>query len=295
MPSPDPSPSFTWNAADYHKSSPAQALWAQELIQKLGLSGHSRVLDIGCGDGKITQEIARRLPEGNVTGVDSSPDMIRFACDHFLPGEYRNLSFLQTDARELPFTEEFDVVFSNAALHWITDHKPVLAGIARSLCPDGRMLIQMGGKGNAAQAFEALDSLLKKPEWDQYFRSFSFTYGFFDPAEYRNWLTGAGLEPCRVELIRKDMTYTSREDFAAWFRTTWLPWLAQVPEHARSGFIEAFVDEYLVMYPADTGGTIHIGMVRLEAEAKKYRKAGSALPPKTAPPFGRPSCTLSVP
>ena len=137
----DPSPSFTWNAADYHKSSPAQALWAKELIAKLELFGNERVLDIGCGDGKVTAEIARNLPAGNVTGVDSSPEMIRFACDHFPRSEYRNLSFILGDARALPFSEEFDVVFSNAALHWIPDHKPLLAGIAKSLHPKGKLLI----------------------------------------------------------------------------------------------------------------------------------------------------------
>jgi len=266
---PNCSPSFTWNAADYHKSSPAQALWAKELIAKLGLAGDSRVLDIGCGDGKITAEIARQLPEGKVTGVDSSPDMVRFAREHFLPGEYRNLAFMEADARALPLSEEFDVVFSNAALHWICDHKPVLAGIARSLRPGGKMLIQMGGKGNAAQAFEALDALLEKPAWSQYFSGFSFTFGFFDPAEYREWLIESGLEPCRVELIHKDMTYASRQDFAAWIRTTWLPWLARLPEYARSGFIGSLVDEYLKNYPAGADGIIHIRMVRLEAEARK--------------------------
>jgi trans-aconitate methyltransferase len=65
------------------------------------------------------------------------------------------------------------------------------------------------------------------------------------------------------------MTYSSREDFAAWIRTTWLPWMARLPESQRSGFIEAVMDEYLSRYPADADGTIHISMVRLEAEAKK--------------------------
>lgn len=266
---PPPCPSFCWNAADYHRSSPAQALWAQELIAKIGPSGNLPVLDIGCGDGKITAEIARNLPEGKVTGVDSSEGMIRFAREHFLPGEYRNLSFMEADARALPFFEEFDLVFSNAALHWITDHRPVLAGISRSLRPGGRMLVQMGGKGNAAQAFAALESLLAEPDWDRYFRGFSFTFGFFGAEEYREWLIASGLEPVRVELIPKDMTYTSRQDFAAWIRTTWLPWLAHLPEHARPGFINALVDKYLGMYPADAGEIIHIRMVRLEAEARK--------------------------
>jgi len=267
----NPPMTFTWNAADYNKSSPAQQLWAKELIAKLRLSKNSRVLDIGCGDGKVTAEIASQIPKGSVLGVDNSQEMIRFANEHFPPDKYQNLSFMQADAGALPFSDEFDVVFSNAALHWITDHRPVLAGIARSLRPEGRILIQMGGKGNADQAFEALDSLLKKPAWGQYFSGFSFTFGFFDPVEYRTWLIEAGFEPCRVELIPKDMTYATRENFAAWIRTTWLPWLAWLPEHSRPGFIEALIDEYLLKFPADAGGTIHIRMVRLEAEAKKIR------------------------
>jgi trans-aconitate 2-methyltransferase len=265
----NPSVPFTWNAADYHKSSPTQQQWAKELIAKLGLSGNEQVLDIGCGDGKVTAEIARNLPGGNVTGVDSSPEMIRFAHDHFPRSEYRNLSFILGDAQALPFSEEFDVIFSNAALHWIPDHKPVLAGIAKSLRPHGKMLIQMGGKGNAEQILGVGDVVQETPEWVQYFSGFSFTYGFFDNAEYREWLIESGFEPCRVELIEKDMTYSSRQDLGAWIRTTWLPRLARLPESKQSGFIEAIMDEYLKRYPADPDGTIHIHMVRLEAEAKK--------------------------
>jgi trans-aconitate methyltransferase len=66
------------------------------------------------------------------------------------------------DARSLPFTEEFNIAFSNAALHWITDHRPVLAGIERALCPGGILLIQMGGKGNADQVLCVLDILVEK-------------------------------------------------------------------------------------------------------------------------------------
>ncbi|MCK9581799.1 MAG: methyltransferase domain-containing protein [Methanoregula sp.] len=265
----DPPVPFAWNAADYHKSSPAQHQWAKELIAKLGLEGNERVLDIGCGDGKITAGIARSLPGGTVTGVDNSPEMIRFANDHFPRSEYPNISFYQVDARALPFAEEFDVIFSNAALHWIPDHKPVLAGIVKSLRPNGKMLIQMGGKGNAEQILWMGDVVIKKPAWEQYFIGFSFTFGFFDNAEYREWLIESGFEQCRVELIPKDMTYASREDCAAWIRTTWLPWLARLPESKHSAFIEAIIDEYLKKYPADRNAMIHIPMVRLEAEARK--------------------------
>lgn len=269
MASPDPLPSFTWNPADYHKSSPAQQLWAQELIGKLRLSGQERVIDIGCGDGKVTAAIAASVPQGTVTGIDSSMDMIRFAREHFPSRIHRNLTFIRMDANQITFFEEFDVVFSNAALHWIPNHRPVLAGIAHCLRPGGRVVIQMGGKGNADQVFSVLDELLEKQRWRQYFRGFSFTYGFFGPAEYRRWLADAGLEPIRVELIPKDMVYPNREDFAGWIRTTWLPWMMRLPEGEKPVFVNALIDAYLTTYPADAKGAIHIGMVRLEAEAKK--------------------------
>ncbi len=266
---PDPSQSFTWNAADYSKSSPAQQQWAQELLEKLRLSGSEQVLDIGCGDGRVTAAIAACVPAGSVTGIDSSAEMIRFAQEHYPRSTHKNLTFVHMDACRLELFNKFDVVFSNAALHWIPDHKPVLAGIARSLRPGGRILVQMGGRGNAAQVFEALTVLLENPRWAGYFDGFSFTFGFFGPEEYRQWMADAGLEPVRADLIPKDMVYPDREAFAAWIRTTWLPWMARLPEREQPVFIRDFIDKYLSANPADTDGMIHIGMVRLEAEAIK--------------------------
>ena len=272
-----PSSSFTWNPADYQKSSPSQKLWARELIDKLQISGNEQVIDIGCGDGSVTAVIASRVPKGAVTGIDNSKEMIRFAKKQFPARLYPNLSFACIDARSLPFTEEFDIAFSNAALHWITDHRLVLAGIERALCPGGTLLIQMGGKGNADQVFCVLDILVEKRRWRRYFEEFSFTYGFFGPEEYREWLEDAGLEPIRAELIPKDMSYQKREDFAGWIRTTWLPWMSQLPEREKPAFINACIDEYLEMFPADPDGSIHIGMVRLEIVAKKGKNLPARL------------------
>ncbi len=277
MVSPEPSTSFTWNAADYSKNSPSQQLWARELIEKLEFSGNERVIDIGCGDGSVTAAIASRVPQGAVTGIDNSNEMIRFAKKQFPARFHPNLSFICMDARNLTFSEEFDVAFSSATLHWIVDHRPVLSGIAHALRPGGRVLIQMGGKGNADQVFCVLEVLSDKQRWRGYFEEFSFTYGFFGPEEYRPWLEDAGLDPVRVELIPKDMSYRKREDFAGWIRTTWLPWMSQLPEREKPAFINACIDEYLRMYPADPDGSIHIRMVRLEVVAEKSKKQPGTL------------------
>jgi trans-aconitate 2-methyltransferase len=94
---------------------------AQEVLSQLNLKGTERVLDVGCGNGKVTAEIASHLPQGAVLGVDSSADMIAFALSHFGPALRPNLRFQTADARRLPFREEFDLVVSFNALHWIRE------------------------------------------------------------------------------------------------------------------------------------------------------------------------------
>lgn len=106
---------YKWDAKDYAKNSTAQFDWANELIDKLTLCGEEHVLDVGCGDGKVSAALSRRLSAGSVLGIDSSEQMVALAGDNFPQNEYGNLSFAQADARALVFDGRFDVVFSNAA------------------------------------------------------------------------------------------------------------------------------------------------------------------------------------
>jgi trans-aconitate 2-methyltransferase len=260
---------FVWDAKDYAKHSSTQQTWARELISKLNLNGHESVLDVGCGDGKITAEIVGYVPDGAVVGVDSSKEMIELAREGFTQDKYPNLSFQVTDARYLPFQERFDVVFSNAALHWIKDHRPVIAGIQKSLKPGGRILLQMGGKGNAESILSVLEEMMSENEWCQYFSDFAFSYGFYDPEEYTVWIREAGLNPIRVELIPKTMSYDKRDSLTGWVRTTWLPYTERVPDQRREEFITRLIDKYIEKYPLDREGKIHINMMRLEVEAIK--------------------------
>ena len=268
---------YQWNANDYAGHSAPQQQWAQALMAKLALHGHEAVLDVGCGDGKITAAIARRLPEGSVVGLDSSADMVAFAEGHYPPEAYPNLRFVHADARRLDslddFDEAFDVVFSNAALHWILDHRPVLRGIHRSLRAGGIALLQMGGTGNAAGLLRVLEAVMGTPRWRRYFAAFSFPYGFYGPEAYRRWLAEAGLHARRAVLLPKDMTHRGRDGLTGWIRTAWLPYTEQVPATDRSDFVLEVVDAYLEAYPLDANGIAHVRMMRLEVEAvKPYAK-----------------------
>jgi trans-aconitate methyltransferase len=169
--------------------------------------------------------------------------MVRFARDRF-KDRFPSLSFEQADAAALRFDNEFDVIFSNAALHWVQDHVSVVQGIARALRPGGRVLLSMGGQGNVAEVIAAVQELIQQPTWAHYFKDWFFTYAFHPPKHYQEWLTGAGLEPVRLELVPKDMVHTP-EKFTAWIRTTWLRYTQRVPEYLRDRFVAEFVARHL--------------------------------------------------
>jgi trans-aconitate 2-methyltransferase len=260
---------YAWNAEDYAKHSSPQYQWAKELIPKLKLSGNERLLDIGCGDGKITAVLAKSLPQGRIIGVDNSEDMINLARANFPSSTYPNLSFQVMDARVLSFECYFDRVFSNAALHWVIDHRPILQGVQRSLRNGGRLLFQMGEKGNAQDILSVLDELLPEQPWRKFFDDFTFPYGFYTPEEYRVWLREAHLKPERTELLQKDMRLQGKEGLAGWFRTTWLPYTERIPEALRNKFVREIVNRYVKKHPLDKAGMVHVEMARLEVEAAK--------------------------
>jgi trans-aconitate 2-methyltransferase len=260
---------YRWNPEDYSRHSAGQERWARELLSGLNLRPDDRVLDIGCGDGRITAELAQRVPLGRVVGVDLSADMIGYAASRFPAAEYPNLEFREADARALPFDAEFTVVYSNAALHWVRDHGPVLAGIARALRPGGRCRMEMGGRGSAAALIAAFERVLGEAAWRDDFKRFEWTFGFHDAESYRRWLREAGLSPERVQLIDKDMVHADREAFIGWLRTAWHPYTSTVPAERRGLFIDAVAERYLVGNPPDAAGRIHVAMVRLQVEAKR--------------------------
>jgi len=260
---------YQWNAIDYAKSSVIQQQWARELISKLKLKGNEKLLDIGSGDGKVTAEIAGCLSNGSVLGIDSSEAMIVLAQNNYSTDNFPNLRFQQGNASRLTFENEFNVVFSNATLHWILDQRPVLQGIYKSLTHGGKILLQMGGRGNAADVLAVFDTLIEINEWHDYFQGFTFPYGFYHAEEYRQWLCEAGFQENRIELIPKEAIHQDRTSFEAWIRTTWLPYTQRVPEEKRNTFITRLADEYLQQYSADENGRVHVHMMRLEVEAVK--------------------------
>ncbi len=253
-----------WNAKDYANNSSAQESWANELIEKLALKGNERLLDIGCGDGKITNSIANKLNSGQVVGIDRSKDMIELAKSQF---KRENLSFYIMDATKLSFEEKFDVVFSNAVLHWVKDHKAVLIQLKNNLHSKSKILFQMGGYGNAEDILKIVTLATQDNKWAKYFTSFVYPYNFCKIEDYEKWLPQSGYKAKRIELIPKDMVHENTDKLKGWLRTTWFPYTDQLPENERENFLTHIIEQYSQIHPVDSKGKTSVKMVRLEVEA----------------------------
>jgi len=251
----------TWDPQAYQQNGAFVHGLAGGVLEWLDAKPGEYILDLGCGDGQLSRRIVDA--GASVLGVDTSAEMIAAARERWVEAEHAS-------AEALPFSDGvFDAVFSNAALHWVDDHRAFLRGVAAVLKADGRLVVSCGGKGNAQDVFVALRPEMRLKRWRGFFRRIPKPYFFYSPADYEKWLPLFGFKTISVRLVPKDAVYAGRDKFVAWLRTTWLPYVQRVPENLREEFIAAVADRYLAKHPPDAEGKVHVRMVRLEIEAVK--------------------------
>jgi trans-aconitate methyltransferase len=174
-----------WDSELYQGSYSFVLRYGQDLLKVLDPKPDERIVDVGCGTGQLTADIAGSGAQ--VVGVDYSPDMIATARKN-----YPNLRFEVAEASRLPFADEFDAVFSNAVLHWVRDHLGATASIARALKPGGRFVFEMGGRGNIQQIWSAMVEALRAMGIQQPERLSPWYYA--SVGEYATLLESQGLE-----------------------------------------------------------------------------------------------------
>jgi len=253
-----------WDADAYHRSASAQTGWGREVHRRLALRGDEQVIDLGCGDGRLTAELAARVPRGRIIGIDADPDMVDFARRHH---PRQNVAYALGDAQRFSLGRGTDLVVSTACLHWVKDHAAVLGCCRRHLEPGGRIHFQMGGRGNCAGILAAAESVAGEPRWAPHLLPFSTPWRFQGPQAYRRLLPRCGFRVLRAVLLARDMVHDGPEGLRAWIRTTWMPVLARVPEALRTELVDAVVARYLERRPPDARGRTHVDVVRFEVEA----------------------------
>lgn len=242
-PNPEPEPMTEWNAQAYNRLSSLQDTMGAEVLSLLQLKGNERILDVGCGNGKTTAAIASRVPQGSVLGADASADMVAFANEHWT-ADHPNLQFAVADARHLPFKDEFDLVVSFNALHWIPDPALPLQGIRRALKPDGKAQLRMVAKGERRCIEDVIEETRKLPRWAGYFNSFRDPFMRLTPEQYAALAKEQGFRVLSVQLSDKAWDFGSRDAFLARMQVTMIEWVQRLPEAERTAFIKEALDLY---------------------------------------------------
>jgi trans-aconitate 2-methyltransferase len=222
--------SAKWDAALYDAKHAFVWERARGLLEWLAPRDGERILDIGCGTGQLSAEIA--LSGARVVGVDCSPEMVAEASKKFSA-----LQFEVFDARSLPFQEEFDAVFSNAALHWIPEAGPAVSGISRALKRGGRFVAEFGGKGNVQNVVAALEQGLTDLNIPA---AGANPWYYPSVAEYSTLLERHGLEVRQAILFDRPTELQDRElGLANWIDMFCGSFVRRVPEAKRAAYLRA--------------------------------------------------------
>jgi trans-aconitate methyltransferase len=193
-----------WNPELYEARHSFVWQLGQGILELLQPGKNERILDLGCGTGQLTHQIGESGAQ--VTGIDSSPDMIGQARQN-----YPAIKFVLGDAAAMQFIAEFDAIFSNAALHWMLNPAAVANAMFRALKPGGRLIAEMGGKGNIGHIEEALDTVLYRrgqaPPSKNYFPSVG---------QYSSVLETAGFEVRMAQLFDRPTPLEGEQGMANW-------------------------------------------------------------------------------
>lgn len=256
----------TWVAEDYVANALLQFEWAKKFFfDRFVWSGDEKVLDVGCGDGRLTELIAKYIPAGQVVGIDNSPSMIDYASQH---RNRPNLTFVLADSIDPHFYEnhaaQFDIVVSFHSLHWVAEQDKVLKGIKASLKPHGRAFLRFCSKGwDPVQ--EIATELCQSEKWKPYFDTFKDPIHRFSEEEYLALVLDAGLQPIRIEESIQDDQLPNREALFKQIRS-WLPHVKHLETEFQKEFLDDLIDIHLLRFPPEQDGIIHLPDCYLEVE-----------------------------
>lgn len=225
-----------WDAETYDAVSDPQFEWGMEVLERLELRGDETAVDAGCGSGRVTAELADRLPQGRVIAVDGSEAMVEKAKERL--GE--RAGYLVSDLVELELEEPVDLVFSTATFHWIPDHDRLFQRLRAALRPGGRLVAQCGGQGNVARHTQAIAAVAADPEYGQHLSGAKAPWNFASPEETEPRLRAAGFTDVRCWLEPKPVQPERPLEFVS--TVTLGPILDQLPAEKRRPFAEAVLE-----------------------------------------------------
>jgi trans-aconitate methyltransferase len=196
----------------YEKASTHQKEWGNKLISEFNLQGNEKILDLGCGDGTLTQNLAKLVPNGNVLGIDASKGMINVAKEK----ESDNLEFALMDINNINLNQKFDIIFSNATLHWIKNHNKLWDSINKLLKPNGIIRLNFASDGNCSYFFNIIKETMLLDKYKNYFSDFDWPWYMPTLKEYENILKNYKFSDIKIWGENADRNFPNKEAIIGW-------------------------------------------------------------------------------
>jgi trans-aconitate 2-methyltransferase len=218
-----------WDAQTYDRVADPMTRWGATVLDRLALGGDERVLDAGCGSGRVTEQLLQRLPRGQVVALDASPAMLDEAGRRLTRFDGR-VEFVQADlAQHLPIEGTVDAILSTATFHWVLDQDALFHNLAAVLRPGGWLASQSGGEGNIARFLQVVAGI--GDGWQGEYR-------FETPESARARLEAAGFVQIDTWLSEELIRFEPGRAFEAYIETVCLrPHLDRLPPTQRAAFV----------------------------------------------------------
>ena len=234
---------FEFDGEKYKKASSHQKEWGLKLISELQFNGNENILDLGCGDGAITAQLANHVPNGYVIGIDASQGMIETAKKTH---KSNNLKFELIDINTISYQKKFDIIISNATLHWVKDHKKLFAHVYSALKSNGIVRFNFAADGNCSNFFEVIKKTIKQQKYEKYFKKFIWPWYMPDIEEYRLLAEQSLFSEIRVWGENADRNFSDAEAMTKWIdQPSIIPFLKCVGEIDKKEFRNTVVKQMI--------------------------------------------------
>ncbi len=233
---------YEFDGERYRTASSHQKEWGKSLISKITLQGNETILDLGCGDGHLTEQLALLVPNGNVLGIDASIGMIQTAQNICRD----NLAFVRMDINNLHFSNEFNIIYSNAALHWIKDHKRLLQNSYAALKPGGILLWDFGSHGNCSNFLAVIQQKMDEDNYREFFRDFEMPW--FMPSKncYEELISDIGYCDFTITEVNRDRYFPTSDEMIKWIdQPCIVPFIECIPDMLKNKFRQEVIAEML--------------------------------------------------
>jgi trans-aconitate methyltransferase len=256
---------FEFDGEKYRKASTHQKEWGERLISELDLNGNESILDLGCGDGITTEKLAQLVPNGSVMGIDSSQGMIE-AAKKLGKG---NLKFIILNINEIDYKSQFDLIISNATLHWVKDHKTLLKNCHQALKENGRVRFNFAGDGNCQNFFKIIKEAMNNNRYRECFEKFEWPWYMPTLNEYKNLVSKTHFREVTVWEENADRCFPNPEAMIKWIEhPSIVPFLKHVTTEDKDSF-RNFVVDRMVLETQQEDGKCFETFRRINLSAKK--------------------------